>query len=281
MEAMAKSPDQLKAALLYMIEREKEHALQGRSAGIVAKMNSLVDKEVIGAMHDASSAGVPIWLIIRGICCLIPGKKGQSENIRVQSIVGRHLEHARAFRFENGGESQVYLSSADWMPRNLDRRVELMFPVTDPDCKLAVENILALQWQDTEKAFYQMKNGKYTRKVTDGAEAVNAQEELLYHLPEIFASKELAAEAWMPFQPAQSAELAQNREDRDEDSKLEGFDSGGSGSGFGAGSCCDEHDGSEAVLSRSSGASFTPQGASAIPEGACTAGEMGEPAGEA
>ena len=281
MEAMVKSPEALQTTLLHLIEREKEHALEGRSAGIVAKMNSLVDKKVISALYDAAGAGVSVCLIVRGICCLIPEREGQSENIRVHSIVGRHLEHARAFRFENGGESQIYLSSADWMPRNLERRVELMFPVTDPDCKLAVENVLALQWRDTEKTFCQMSNGKYARKRAGSAETVNAQDQLLHHLPEIFASRELAREEWKLFQLTEREELAQNREEENEDGELESFGSGGSGSGFGAGSCGQEPNGSEAMLSGSAGASFPSQGASALPEGTCVAGEMGEPAGEA
>ena len=172
----------MQVTLLHLIEREREHALEGRPSGIVAKMNSLSDESVIAALYSASSAGVPIWLIVRGICCLIPERQGFSENIHVISIVGRHLEHARAFRFENGGGSEVYLASADWMSRNLHKRVELMFPVEDEDCKRAVENVLSLQWRDTEKASHQRSNGQYERRNSQGDAPVNAQEILLERL---------------------------------------------------------------------------------------------------
>lgn len=185
MQELVKAPEALKTTLLHLIEREKEHAVEGKPAGIIAKMNSLVDTAVIAALYSASNAGVPIRLIVRGICCLIPQLSGLSENIRVISIVGRHLEHARAFCFENGGESEVYLSSADWMPRNLQRRVELMFPVTDSACKRAVENVLALQWSDTEKACEQQSTGEYVRRSVRDGDRVNAQERLLYHLQEV------------------------------------------------------------------------------------------------
>ena len=117
--------------MLDLIERERGHALAGRGARIVAKMNSLSDKAIIRALLNAGRAGVEIDLIVRGICRVIPEIEGVSDNIHVRSIVGRNLEHARAFVFENGGQREVYLSSADWMPRNLYRRVELMFPVKD------------------------------------------------------------------------------------------------------------------------------------------------------
>lgn len=185
MRELVKAPEALKTTLLHLIEREKEYAIEGKPSGIIAKMNSLVDTAVIAALYSASNAGVPIRLIVRGICCLIPQLSGLSENIRVISIVGRHLEHARAFCFENGGESEVYLSSADWMPRNLQRRVELMFPVTDPACKRAVENVLALQWSDTEKACEQQSTGEYVRRSVRDGGRINAQERLLYHLQEV------------------------------------------------------------------------------------------------
>src|SRR5437899_9290933 len=115
-----------------MIEREAAHASAGRPARIIAKMNALLDRNVIQALYRASQSGADIDLIVRGGCALRPGVKGISERIRVRSTVGRFLEHSRIFYFANGGDEQVYLSSADWMPRNLYERVELMSPVTDP-----------------------------------------------------------------------------------------------------------------------------------------------------
>jgi len=184
---LIKAPDQLKPTLLSLFDREKEHALNGRPAGIIAKMNSLLDDQIIEGLYGVSCAGVPVELIVRGICTLIPGVPGMSENIRVTSIVGRHLEHARVFRFENGGEPEVYLSSADWMPRNLNKRVELMFPVLDDTCRRAVDHVLALQLADNRKAWQLSSDGVYTRKSDTGTESVNAQETLLGDVDGVFA----------------------------------------------------------------------------------------------
>lgn len=178
MAELVDAPVRLKPRLLNLIGREKEHALSGRPSGIVAKMNSLLDEEVIRALYEAGQAGVKIRLIVRGICTLIPGVSHMSENIEVVSIVGRHLEHARAFRFENGGDPDIYLSSADWMPRNLVKRVELMFPVKDPACKRAVENILMLQLADNVKSWRLESDGSYVRRNAT-ANRINAQEMLL------------------------------------------------------------------------------------------------------
>ncbi len=184
---LIKAPEQMKEKLIALILREREHALQGRSSGIIAKMNSLSDPEVIEALYAASCAGVKIELIIRGVCTLIPGMRRMSENIRVTSIVGRHLEHARAFRFENGGAPEVLLSSADWMPRNLNRRVELMFPLTNAAARRAVENVLALQLSDNRKAWRMRSDGDYVRIDTDAQQALNAQETLLANLETVLA----------------------------------------------------------------------------------------------
>ncbi len=189
MGELIRAPEKLKTTLLHLIEREKENALLGKPAGILAKMNSLSDEGMIAALCSASSAGVPIRLLVRGLCCLLPGVPGVSENIQVRSIVGRHLEHARAFCFVAGGEDQVYLSSADWMPRNLHKRVELMFPVKDESCKRAVENVLRLQWQDTEKAWEQGPDGAYERHSPKGQPKLNAQDALLYRLHEVLAGE--------------------------------------------------------------------------------------------
>ena len=132
MKKLVMAPSQLRDRLLKLIERETRRAQDGQPALIRAKMNALVDERVIDALYRASRAGVRVRLNVRGICVLRPGVKGLSENIEVVSIVGRFLEHARIFHFQNGGEDEVYLASADWMPRNLDRRIELMAPVEAP-----------------------------------------------------------------------------------------------------------------------------------------------------
>ena len=125
------APLWLKDKFLYMIGREKNYAKAGRPAHIIAKMNSLCDKDIIEALYEASAAGVKIELIIRGICCLKVGIPGVSENISVRSIVGNFLEHSRIFYFENDGSPEMYCASADWMPRNLERRVEILFPIEE------------------------------------------------------------------------------------------------------------------------------------------------------
>src|SRR3954452_8448263 len=139
--------------LIAMIERERDNALAGKPARVVAKLNALVDSEIIEKLYEASLAGVKIDLIVRGICCLRPGVPGLSENIRVVSIVGRFLEHSRIYYFENAGDAVVYLSSADWMPRNLVRRVEVAFPIEDPALKKEIVNeVLPAFLRDCVKA---------------------------------------------------------------------------------------------------------------------------------
>jgi len=149
---------------LALIAREAEHARHGRPARIVAKMNALLDKNVIGALYAASQAGVQIDLVVRGICALRPGVRGVSDRIRVRSIVGRFLEHSRIYYFANGGEEQVYLASADWMPRNLYDRVEVMFPVKDELLRERVQHeILDSYLADNEKARVLESDGQYIR----------------------------------------------------------------------------------------------------------------------
>ena len=142
------APLWLRDRFLELIRQEETNAREGRPAHIIAKMNSLCDKEVIMALYKASAAGVKIELIIRGICCLKTGIPGISENITVKSIVGNFLEHSRIFYFYNNGWENVFMGSADWMPRNLDRRVEILFPVEDEECKKQVIHILDIQLQD-------------------------------------------------------------------------------------------------------------------------------------
>ncbi len=179
MKRLIYAPHQLRDGVLRFIRRETENARKGLKASIDAKMNSLVDEEVIAALYEASRAGVKIRLMIRGICCLRPHVPDLSENIEVRSIVGRFLEHARIFYFENNGDSQLFLSSADWMNRNLDRRVELMFPVLDADIREKVLSILNLQFRDNAKAWHMFEDGHYERiPIADGEEKLNSQEYL-------------------------------------------------------------------------------------------------------
>jgi polyphosphate kinase len=149
--------------VLEWIARETAHALAGRPSGIRAKMNALVDPPVIAALYEASQAGVSIDLLVRGICCLKPGVPGVSETIRVRSIVGRFLEHSRAFVFENGGDRKVWLSSADWMPRNFFRRVETAFPLEEPALLQQVVDVFDTMLKDNVRARRLNEDGTYER----------------------------------------------------------------------------------------------------------------------
>ena len=163
-QKLAVAPHGLREWVVEKIEREIAHRQAGRESRIVAKMNALVDGAVIKALYRASQAGVPIELVIRGICCLRPGLPGMSETIRVRSIVGRYLEHSRVFHFANGGSPEVFLGSADWMPRNFDRRVEVVFPVEDKALKQRmIDEILAVTLLDDAKARVLRRDGTYAR----------------------------------------------------------------------------------------------------------------------
>ncbi len=173
------SPIGLRARFIELIGRETERARRGKSARILAKMNSLVDPQLIDALYEASAAGVEIRLNVRGICCLQPGVEGLSDRIEVVSIVDRFLEHSRLFYFQHGGAERVYLSSADWMPRNLDRRVELLTPVEDPAHKRRLVEILELYFKDTVKSHALQADGSYHRcRPAAGAEPMRAQQVL-------------------------------------------------------------------------------------------------------
>lgn len=179
------APLWLRSKFLSLIEREKEHAKNGRPARIIAKMNSLCDPGIIEALYDASEAGVKIDLIVRGICCLRAGIKGLSEHIRVRSIVGTFLEHSRIFYFENNGNAEYYMGSADWMPRNLDKRVEILFPVEDPILQEEICHILHMQLSDTKKAHLLMPDGHYVKVDQRGKTPLNSQ---LYFCEEAMAN---------------------------------------------------------------------------------------------
>ncbi|WP_411348035.1 polyphosphate kinase 1 [Paenibacillus sp. WLX2291] len=160
-QAVAVAPSTMMNKFVELIRREADHARAGKPARIIAKMNSLSNQQIIDELYMASQAGVQIDLIVRGVCCLRPGVPGLSENVRVRSIVDRYLEHSRIFAFDNGGEQEVWLASADWMTRNLTRRVELMCPLFDKNAKAAVLNILNLILGDNVKARILLPSGNY------------------------------------------------------------------------------------------------------------------------
>lgn len=174
-QAFAIAPSGMKAKLFELIAREAENAAAGKPARIIAKMNSLSHQEMVDKLYDASRAGVAIDLIVRGVCCLKPGVANLSETIAVRSIVDRFLEHSRIFYFENGGEPQVWLSSADWMTRNLTRRIELMCPVFDPHLRDMLIQILRLSLTDNVKARVLTSNGQYVREASGTVTPLRSQ----------------------------------------------------------------------------------------------------------
>lgn len=171
------APIWLRARFLKMIRRETKNAKAGKQAHIIAKMNSLCDKDIIAALYEASCAGVKVQLIVRGICSLRAGVPGLSENITVRSIIGNFLEHARIFYFENDGSPELYLGSADWMPRNLDKRVEIMFPVEDEDLKQRIIKVLSIQLEDNVKSHILLPDGTYEKPDRRGRVQRNSQED--------------------------------------------------------------------------------------------------------
>jgi polyphosphate kinase len=174
------APVNIKSKLLELIDREIQQSTRDNPGLIVAKMNSLCHPEIIEALYKASCAGVKIQLNVRGICTLVPGVKNLSENISVVSIVDRYLEHSRIFFFQNGGANEIYLSSADWMERNLDRRIELMFPVTDEKVAASVKEILMLYFEDNVKSHRLQSDGTWTQENPGKKEESVRVQEVLY-----------------------------------------------------------------------------------------------------
>ncbi len=172
---LALAPIWLRSRFLYLIGRETKYAREGRQARIIAKMNSLCDKELIAALYEASCAGVKISLIVRGICSLIPGIPEVSENIEVRSIVGNFLEHSRIFYFKNDGREEIYCASADWMPRNLDKRVEILFPVEKEELKRELLHILNLQLEDNMGSHIKQRDGSYIKADRRGKQQTDSQ----------------------------------------------------------------------------------------------------------
>ena len=177
-EQLMVAPFGLRTGFLELIDRETEHAEAGRPSRIIAKLNAISDAGIVQALYRASRAGVPIDLMVRGMCVLRPGIPGVSETIRVSSIVGRFLEHSRMFVFSNGGNREVYIGSADWMGRNLDRRVEAVVPVLDPVLgELICGDILDVLLTDNVKTRVLRSDGSYERRrILPGEERVEAQQ---------------------------------------------------------------------------------------------------------
>ena len=159
------APINLRERCVALIDREIQHVKNGENGHIIAKMNSLLDSRMVDKLYEASQAGVKIELIVRGICVLIPGIPGVSDNITVRSLVGRFLEHSRVFWFNNGGREELYIGSADWMPRNLNDRVELMIPVKDTDCMYRIKNMVLKELEDNQKAHIMQSNGTWVKMI--------------------------------------------------------------------------------------------------------------------
>jgi polyphosphate kinase len=217
------APTELRKAFVARIRREAEHAAAGRGGRLIVKMNSLVDAALIEELYAASNAGVEIDLIVRGICCLRPGVPGLSDRIRVRSIVDRYLEHARIFYFANAGDPEYLLASADWMPRNLDHRLEIAFPVLSPALQAKLREVLETQLADNVKARIILSDGHSERVSSDGRPPLRSQDRL-YELTT--AARDDAARG-----PLRSSEpsphlLADQSMDRDEDQALSAFQTG-------------------------------------------------------
>jgi polyphosphate kinase len=179
--AMLVAPVNLRPRLCGLIMRETEHARAGRPGRMIFKVNAVTDDQMIRVLYRASQAGASIDLICRGICSLRPGVRGISENIRVRSVVGRFLEHSRIYWFQNGGDEEMYIGSADLMERNLDRRVETLVPLRDPEIREHLRDVVLHAYlQDTNRAMVLDASGSYSRPAA-ASESVNAQKLLLEH----------------------------------------------------------------------------------------------------
>ncbi|MBM4225015.1 MAG: RNA degradosome polyphosphate kinase, partial [Gammaproteobacteria bacterium] len=179
LSCLLQSPFEMYRAMLAKLERETAHAAAGKPARVILKMNSLVEPESIAALYRAAQAGVRVDLIVRGICALRPGVPGQSENIRVRSIIGRFLEHSRVFWFANGGQTEIFCSSADWMERNFFRRVEIAFPIRREKYKRRILEDLEIYLKDDTQAWELDSAGHYLRRSPGKDGGVCAQTRLL------------------------------------------------------------------------------------------------------
>jgi polyphosphate kinase len=183
------APTNMRDRIISLIRREIEHSQKGHGGRIIAKMNSLVDPQIIATLYEASQAGVQIDLIVRGICCLRPNIEGVSENIRVISIIGRYLEHSRIFYFQNHGQEEMFIGSADWMPRNLDRRVEVVTPVEDPEIVKDLKQILSIMLTDNRQAWELHSDGTYVQFRPNADEAEHNSQQILMDMAQKLAVK--------------------------------------------------------------------------------------------
>jgi polyphosphate kinase len=195
------APHWLRDRFVNLIQRETKHAREGRKGRIIAKVNSLSDKGIIAALYEASAAGVEIDLVVRGICCLKTGVPGISEHIHVRSIVGEFLEHSRIYYFYNDGIEEVYCASADWMPRNLDRRVEIMFPVENPELVTRIKGILQTELDDNVKANVLQPDGTYTKPDRRGKVSVLSQQVFCEEAKRLARTEEDQSDAGRTFTP--------------------------------------------------------------------------------
>jgi len=226
-QKLVAAPEDLHDCTIERINEQTKRAKAGKKARIIAKLNSLVDRPTIEALYRASQAGVPVDLIIRGICCLRPGEPGLSENIRVRSIVDRFLEHSRVIVFGEGASQQVMLSSADWMPRNFERRVEVMFPIEDPELsRRIVEEILPIYLRDNQRARILRSDGSYTPLEVRGKQQPHRSQQELIHL----------ADGATPLQAAMSEPAGQASGAKDSTKKKPAVPKNKSSSPSGAGS---------------------------------------------
>jgi polyphosphate kinase len=176
------APKHLRNNMMNLIQKELDEAKEGRPAKIIAKMNSLEDPLIIQKLYEASQAGVSIDMIVRGVCRLIPQKKGLSDNIRVHSIIGRFLEHSRVYHFHNGGEDLYYIGSADWMHRNLDARVEVLAPIEHPRLKKYLKFMLDIYLHDNHQRWVMKSNGNYKKvKPKDADKKIGTHDYLMAH----------------------------------------------------------------------------------------------------
>jgi polyphosphate kinase len=178
------APLHLRKGLVRLIERERKHALDGKSSGIRIKVNSMVDEQIIDALYRASRAGVPVEIWVRGICSIRPGVEGLSENITVRSILGRYLEHSRIFAFDNDGDPETYIGSADMMHRNLDRRVEALVRITAPAQIAELSDLFSLAMSDNTSSWWLAGDGTWTRHSTDadGKALVDLQDKTMFQV---------------------------------------------------------------------------------------------------
>ena len=207
---MKVAPTGLRSFFEEMIKNETDNAKKGLPSGITAKINSLVDPDIIKLLYQASQAGVKITLIVRGICCLVPNIKGISENIQVRSIVGQLLEHSRIFIFENAGQPKIYMGSADWMQRNLDKRVELVFPIEDPDLIKRSFRIIDTLKKDVLNTRIQKNDTTYELLDRRGKKIHNSQREFSDMAKKALASKKNTVDEERQFIPLTSESFKKN-----------------------------------------------------------------------